>query len=238
MPTRLQKRIAESGLMSRRSAEQVISDGRVSVNGHIAVLGECVEEKDEVCIDGQMIPLAEEKRYYLMNKPRGYVCTMHDEQGRRSVRELLPAEAGRVYPVGRLDIMSEGLLLMTNDGDFALRMTHPSREQMKTYRTTVQGTNLKLSIQRLQEDFFLDGVTVRAKHVTLLSLDGDRAVLLITIGEGRNRQIRRMCEIAQMKVTRLERVSEGPFQLGDLPTGQVRRLTVQEIASVMEERKP
>ncbi|MBR4472287.1 MAG: rRNA pseudouridine synthase [Oscillospiraceae bacterium] len=235
MPSRLQKRIAESGLMSRRAAEEAIRAGRVLLNGHTAVLGESCTENDILLVDGRPIPEPEVRRCYMLNKPRGYVCTLHDEKGRKSVRELLPESAGRVYPVGRLDIMSEGLLLLTNDGDLTLRLTHPSGQVLKTYRTSVRGEKLEEGIRRLHCPFVLDGFTVCAKSVDLVSRSGSSAVLDITVGEGRNRQIRRMCEEAGLIVLRLIRTAEGPLKLGSLPSGSSRPLTDEEIASLMRE---
>ena len=241
MPSRLQKRIAESGLMSRRAAEEAIRAGRVTVNGRPAVLGERCEETDTVLVDGRPIPAAEEKLVYMLNKPRGYVCSLHDEKGRRSVRELLPKSAGRLYPVGRLDIMSEGLLLMTNDGELTLRLTHPSGQVLKTYRTTVGSSdpagNFEKSLIRLHRPFVMDDAEVCAKSVEVISRSDDTAVLDITVGEGRNREIRRMCETAGLRVLRLVRIAEGPLLLGRLPTGAVRRLTEEEISSLMKEQR-
>ena len=239
MPARLQKRIAESGLMSRRAAEEAIQAGRVTVNGRPAVLGESCGEADLIAVDGCPIPAAEEKHTWMLNKPRGYVCTLQDEKGRKSVRELLPQSAGRLYPVGRLDIMSEGLLLMSNDGELTLRLTHPSGQVLKTYRTTVRcadpEADLDVAIDRLQRPFVLDDVSVCAKSVVTVSRDGNSAVLDITVGEGRNRQIRRMCEMAGLTVLRLVRIAEGPLRLGTLPTGAARLLTEEEIASLRKE---
>lgn len=235
MAERLQKVIAESGLMSRRAAEEAISSGRVQLNGRTAILGEKADAGDQIRVDGKPIPKPEEKRYYMLNKPRGYVCTMKDEKGRRSVRELLPKNAGRVYPVGRLDLMSEGLLLMSNDGDFTLRVTHPSGELLKVYRTEVSGASAAEAARGLREPFFLDGVLVQAVEVEIVEENNTRIVLDITIREGRNRQIRRMCELAGLRVERLTRIAEGPIRLGDLPIGKMRQLTEKEIAAVMED---
>lgn len=235
MAERLQKIIAESGLMSRRAAELAISDGRVWVNGRPARLGDRAESDDRITLDGEALPVKEEKRYYMLNKPRGYVCSLRDEQGRKSVRELLPASAGRVYPVGRLDMMSEGLLLMTNDGSFANRVMHPSSRVLKTYRTRVEGDGLDARIARMREPFELDGVSVQAVEVRALKKTDRYAVLDVTIGEGRNREIRRMCEEAGLRVARLTRIAEGGLLLGDLPSGRFRPLSEEEIASVMGE---
>ena len=177
----------------------------------------------------------------MLNKPRGYVCSLHDEKGRRSVRELLPKSAGRLYPVGRLDIMSEGLLLMTNDGELTLRLTHPSGQVLKTYRTTVGSGDLAVNFEKclsiLHRPFVLDDTEVCAKSVEVISRSDDTAVLDITVGEGRNREIRRMCEMAGLQVLRLVRIAEGPLLLGRLPTGAVRRLTEVEISSLMKEQR-
>ena len=235
MAERLQKIIAESGLMSRRAAELAISEGRVRINGRTAMLGDRGESNDRITLDGEELPRKEEKRYYMLNKPRGYVCSLHDEQGRKSVRDLLPASAGRVYPVGRLDLMSEGLLLLTNDGEFANRVMHPSSRILKTYRTRVEGDGLEARIARLREPFELDGVFVRAVQVRILKKTDREAVLDITIGEGRNREIRRMCAEAGLHVARLTRTAEGELRLGDLPSGRYRPLSAEEIASVMGE---
>ena len=235
MAERLQKIIAESGLMSRRAAELAISEGRVRINDMPARLGDRGESSDRITLDGVELPRKEEKRYYMLNKPRGYVCSLHDEQGRKSVRELLPASAGRVYPVGRLDLMSEGLLLLTNDGEFANRVMHPSSRILKTYRTRVEGDGLEARIARLREPFELDGVFVRAVQVRILKKTDREAVLDITIGEGRNREIRRMCAEAGLHVARLTRTTEGELHLGDLPSGRYRPLSAEEIASVMGE---
>ena len=235
MGERLQKIIAESGLMSRRAAELAISEGRVRSNDRPARLGDRGESSDRITLDGVELPRKEEKRYYMLNKPRGYVCSLHDEQGRKSVRDLLPASAGRVYPVGRLDLMSEGLLLLTNDGEFANRVMHPSSRILKTYRTRVEGDGLEARVARLREPFELDGVSVRAVRVRILKKTDREAVLDITIGEGRNREIRRMCEEAGLHVARLTRIAEGELRLGDLPSGRYRTLSAEEIASVMGE---
>ncbi|MCR5137945.1 MAG: rRNA pseudouridine synthase [Oscillospiraceae bacterium] len=235
MAERLQKIIAASGLMSRRAAEQAILDGRVTLNGETAVLGMKADGPEGILVDGTELAAAEEKRYYMLNKPRGFVCSMKDEKGRRSVRELLPPDAGRLYPVGRLDLMSEGLLLMSNDGDFALRVTHPSGEVHKTYLVTVSGEALEEKIRRLREPFVLDGMQVRAVAVNPKRVQENEAVLEIIIREGRNREIRRMCDEAGLRVLRLIRTAEGPLKLGSLPTGAVRQLERREVMAMMGE---
>ena len=237
MAERLQKIIAASGLMSRRAAEEAITAGRVTLNGRTAGLGDRADEGDSVLVDGKPIPAAEKKRYFMLNKPRGYVCSLHDEKGRRSVRELLPSDAGRVYPVGRLDIMSEGLLLLTNDGDFALNCMHPARGVLKTYRTSVSGPQIDSGILRLREPFLLDGAAVQAVRLRVLKQNAEQAVLDITVGEGKNREIRRMCESAGLHVDRLVRVSVGGLALGSLPAGKTRELSAEEAAAVFGDRQ-
>ena len=229
MAERLQKIIAASGLMSRRAAEEAITAGRVTLNGRTAGLGDKAEKGDSVLVDDKPIPATEKKRYFILNKPRGYVCSLHDEKGRLSVRELLPSDAGRIYPVGRLDIMSEGLLLMTNDGDFARFMMHPSNAIRKTYRTTVRGEALEEGIAKLRQPLEIDGAFVQADQVRLLKKSDDRAVLDIVIHEGKNRQIRRMCEAAGLRVLRLVRVREGSFVLDGLTSGKYRVLSQKEV---------
>ena len=169
----------------------------------------------------------------MLNKPRGYVTTLHDEKGRKNVTELLGELESRVYPVGRLDMYSEGLLFLTNDGDFANRVMHPAHEVSKVYHTSVTGENIEKAVHRLRRPMDIDGVTVQAKGVDIVQGFPDRALLSITIGEGRNRQVRKMCEQAGLKVTRLVRVEEGGVELGNLKTGCWRKLTKTEITKLL-----
>ena len=233
MAERLQKIISASGLMSRRAAEECISAGRVTVNGKKAMLGDKAEiNSDIILLDGKKLPSVGEKVYIMLNKPKGYVTTMSDEKGRRDVTELVKIPQ-RVYPVGRLDMYSEGLLIMTNDGDFANKLMHPSHNIIKTYRTWVQGEDVGESTEYLRGELEIDGCIVQAESVEFESLFPGGAVLLISIGEGRNRQVRKMCACCGLKVTRLMRISEGPLELGDLKPGKWRKLTDEEIASIM-----
>ena len=233
MAERLQKIISASGLMSRRAAEECISAGRVTVNGKKAMLGDKAEiNSDIILLDGKKLPSVGEKIYIMLNKPKGYVTTMSDEKGRRDVTELVKIPQ-RVYHVGRLDMYSEGLLIMTNDGDFANKLMHPSHNIIKTYRTWVQGEDVGESTEYLRGELEIDGCIVQAESVEFESLFPGGAVLLISIGEGRNRQVRKMCACCGLKVTRLMRISEGPLELGDLKPGKWRKLTDEEIASIM-----
>ena len=233
MAERLQKIIASAGLMSRRAAEEAILAGRVSVNGETASLGDRADpETDEILLDGIPVGQAGQKLYLAMNKPRGVVTTMSDEKGRRSVADLVAGLGVRVYPIGRLDLNSEGLLLLTNDGDFANRVSHPSHEIDKCYHTLVRGEDLGHAAERLSRPMRIDGYDIAPAKVRLLRVTcGGEARLSVTIHEGRNRQVRRMCEQAGLRVLRLVRVREGAVELGELPPGKWRALTKEEIAS-------
>ena len=232
MTQRIQKILSGRGVASRRAAEKMITDGRVTVNGRVVLLGESADpDVDEILVDGRELPSQREYVYIMLHKPRGYVTTVTDDRGRKTVMELIQDCPARVYPVGRLDMDSEGLLLMTNDGEFANALMHPSHNVDKTYEVWVTGYhNAALSL--LSRPITLDGYTIRKPEVKLLWEDSSKAKLLVTIHEGRNRQIRRMCEAAQMQVTRLRRVSEGRLKLGDLPLGKWRYLTEEEKESL------
>lgn len=228
MTERLQKILSSRGVASRRTAEEMIKAGRVCVNGCIASLGDIADpDCDEILLDGKVIPSRQENVYILLNKPRGYVTTLSDEKGRPNVSQLVDCGT-RVYPVGRLDMDSEGLLILTNDGAFANRLMHPKQEVNKTYEVWVKGHH-EAAPALLSRPIELDGYRIRKPQVKLLRADSDKAKYLVTIHEGRNRQIRRMCEKAGMTVTRLRRISEGRLQLGDLPVGQWRYLTKEEV---------
>ena len=231
MIQRLQKIIAQAGLMSRRAAEEAIAAGRVTLNGSPASLGDCADPaQDSICLDGVPVASAEEKIYLMLHKPRGVVTTMHDEKGRKTAADLVKSIGVRVFPVGRLDLDSEGLLLMTNDGDFANRVTHPSHEVTKCYHTWVRGESPAEAVKYLNQPMLIDGVMIRPATVSVLQIINDsEALLSITIYEGRNRQVRKMCEQCGLRVTRLLRVSEGELQLGKLPPGKWRHLTKEEI---------
>lgn len=230
MKERLQKIISASGLMSRRAAEELIAAGKVSVNGVTAALGDKVEAGvDKILVDGKALPSAGEKLYIMLNKPRGYVTTLSDEKGRKNVTELIKELGTRLYPVGRLDMYSEGLLLMTNDGDFANLLMHPSHEIDKCYHTWVKGEDMGWAVELLRCPMEIDGYVTSPAEVNILELKGEEALLAITIHEGRNRQVRKMCEAAGLKVTRLMRVSEGGVELGTLKSGKWRRLTEEEL---------
>ena len=230
MTQRLQKIIAASGLMARRKAEEAIEAGRVTVNGLTARIGDSADpETDAILVDGRALPSAEKKVYIMLNKPRGIVTSLRDEKGRRDVSELVSGIPERLYPVGRLDLDSEGLLLMTNDGELANRLMHPSHEVEKCYRTWVKGENAAEKAALLRRPMEIDGCIVGPAKVEVLETLPDGAVLEITIHEGRNRQVRKMCAQAELTVTRLCRVREGRLRLGRLKSGQWRYLTAQEL---------
>lgn len=229
MGERLQKIIAERGVTSRRKAEEWISQGRVTVNGIVALLGQTAEaDTDEIRVDGKPLPRREENVYILLNKPRGYVTTLSDEKGRKNAAQLVADCGTRVYPVGRLDMDSEGLLIFTNDGAFANEWMHPKHEVNKTYEVWVTGYAPGAEV-KLAKPICLDGYTIRPPVVRLLKAEGDKARFLVTIHEGRNRQVRRMCQAAGMHCTRLRRIREGMLELGSLPLGKWRYLTQEEI---------
>ena len=235
MAERLQKILSARGLASRRTAETWIQQGRVTVNGIPAQLGDTADpEQDEILLDGKPLPQGQEPVYILLNKPRGYVTTLSDEQGRPNAAQLVADCGVRVYPVGRLDMDSEGLLLFTNDGAFANALMHPKHQVKKTYDVWVTGYVPGAEI-RLARPIELDGYTIRKPEVKLLKAEGNRVRLRVTIHEGRNRQIRRMCQAAGMTVTRLRRIREGGLSLGDLAPGAWRYLTREEVARLRGE---
>ena len=229
MEERLQKILAAAGVASRREAEKIITAGRVRVNGKVVTeLGIKVDpDKVRIAVDGKPIK-AETKAYYLSYKPRGVVTTMSDPQNRRSIADFVQDLPERVFPVGRLDYNTEGLLLLTNDGALAQALMHPSHEVKKTYHVWVQGYYPGAEI-RLSKPITLDGYAIRPPHIERLWEKGNRAKFCVTIHEGRNRQIRRMCEADGMKVTRLLRIQEGNLSLGELPSGAWRYLTPEEV---------
>lgn len=232
MKERLQKILSARGVASRRKAEEWIQAGRVQVNGQIAQLGDSADvETDEILLDGKKLPSPTNFVYIMLNKPRGYVTTLSDDKGRPNVAELVADCGTRVYPVGRLDMDSEGLLLLTNDGEFANRLMHPSHEIDKTYEVSVRGYHPGAT-ELLGRPIELDGYAIKPPKVRLLRAEGERAKYLVTIHEGRNRQVRRMCEAAGMYVTKLRRIQEGSLKLDKLPLGKWRYLTESEIAGL------
>lgn len=238
MIERLQKIISASGLMSRRAAEKLIGEGRVCVNGIKAGIGDKADpETDSITIDGCPLSVQTEKQYYVLNKPAGYVTTMHDEKERKNVSFLMKGVKSRVYPVGRLDMYSEGLLIMTNDGELSNALMHPKTNIVKTYCVTVAYgalTNIRDAAAIMRKPIEIDGAITHPAKVEILSTDAENleAELKVSISEGRNRQIRKLCENAGLRVRKLLRVSEGPIELGDLESGRWRKLTDTELVAL------
>ena len=234
MTERLQKILASRGVASRRKAEEMIQQGRVTCNGQVARLGDSADpDVDEILLDGKPLPSRTGFVYIMLNKPRGFVTTLSDEKGRRNVAELVADCGTRVYPVGRLDMDSEGLLLFTNDGAFVDRMMHPKHEIEKTYEVWVTAYRPG-GEELLRRPITLDGYTIRPPKVVLKSAKDDKALMRVTIHEGRNRQVRRMCQAAGMNVTRLRRISEDSLALGSLPLGKWRYLMEDEVEKLQK----
>ena len=226
---RVNKYLAECGVASRRSCDKLIAEGRVKVNGRIASLGEDIRDGDEVTVDGSAVSRRLSHSYYLMNKPKGYVCTVKDDKDRKTVMQLLPAGVGRLFPVGRLDYDTEGMLIFTDDGDLAFRLTHPKNEIEKTYLAKIEGGISDVELNRLRAGVELDGRLTTKSRVRVISADKRFTKLHVTIREGRNRQVRRMFEAVGKRVVFLKRIKIGDMGIGSLERGAVRKLTDEEI---------
>jgi len=232
MPERLQKIISAHGVVSRRAAEKMISDGRVSVNGIKAQLGQSADiEIDEIAIDGSPLSTKSELVYIVLNKPRGYLSTASDDRGRKTVMDLVSDVGTRVYPVGRLDMESLGLLLLTNDGDFANMMMHPSYNKQKAYEVKVTG-DVEKAAHALRRPMVIDEHQVQAKSASVIKKYAGGGLISISISEGRNRQVRKMCAKCNLNVISLTRVSIGTLELGSLAPGRWRRLTDSELRAL------
>ena len=238
MEERISKLLSSRGLLSRRQAEAYLQAGRITVNGETAQLGQKADpERDKIAVDG--VPLGQPPRRVclLLHKPRGYVTTLSDERGRPTVAQLVAGCGVRLYPVGRLDLNSEGLLLMTNDGDLAQCLTHPSHGVEKEYQVRVTGP-VNQALPRLRRPMDIDGERFLPARVRVLQEAEHSTLLSMTITQGKNRQIRRMCAAAGLTVHRLRRVREGTLTLGDLPCGQWRWLSEAEVAQLREDAAP
>ena len=236
MEIRLQKIIADAGVCSRRKAEELIAEGQVKVNGRPAAIGQKADPyRDHITVGGEKLPSPGEQRsvYLMLYKPRGYLTAMSDDRGRKCVSELVADVPERVYPVGRLDLNSEGLLLMTNNGEFANLITHPSHEIPKCYRVTVHDKVSEEAQIALATGVEIDGRKSAPAEVKVVTEEEGRTVMLITIIEGRNREIRKMCEAVGLSVARLKRISIGTLRLGMLQPGHYRELTDEEVGMLV-----
>ncbi len=235
---RLQKFMAECGVASRRKSEELIDMGKVKVNGHVAHIGDKINpKKDLVTVRGKKINKVDRMYYIMLNKPRGYVTTVSDELGRKTVMDLVDCKA-RIYPVGRLDKDSEGLLILTNDGSFANALTHPKHNYAKVYRVTVRPSISDEILEQLRNGIEIDGRKTAPCDVNVITEEEGRVVLEFILREGRNRQIRKMCEAVDLEVARLKRVSIGPVKLGMLQTGKSRELTDNEVKKLLRSSNP
>lgn len=235
---RLQKFMAECGVASRRKSEELIEMGKVKVNGHVAHIGDKINpKKDLVTVRGKKINKVDRMYYIILNKPRGYVTTVSDELGRKTVMDLVDCKA-RIYPVGRLDKDSEGLLILTNDGSFANALTHPKHNYAKVYRVTVRPSISDEILEQLRNGIEIDGRKTAPCDVNVITEEEGRVVLEFILREGRNRQIRKMCEAVDLEVARLKRVSIGPVKLGMLQTGKSRELTDNEVKKLLRSSNP
>ncbi|MBR2617633.1 MAG: rRNA pseudouridine synthase [Clostridia bacterium] len=226
---RINKFLAENGVASRRNADKLIESGEVTINGKPCTLGAEVKDGDVVQVNGAKITANTKKEYYIMNKPKGYVCTVSDDKGRPTVMDLLPAGVGRLFPVGRLDYDTEGLLLLTNDGDLTFRLTHPKNEVPKTYLIRVEGDISAQAIAKLRSGVEIDGVKTQKSNVHVVESTDDYTKLHVTITEGRNRQVRKMFESVGKEVVFLKRIKIGELTLRGLDRGKVRKLSPEEI---------
>ena len=233
MEERLQKILSRHGAASRREAEELILSGRVTVNGKEALLGMKADaDRDEILVDGDPLARKEERVYIMLNKPRGCLCTRKDEKGRKTVLDYLSGCRARVWPVGRLDLNSEGLLLLTDDGELTNALTHPSHGVEKVYTVRVAGEDIPGALQLLRGPLELEDGSAQARRVRCLKDDGDRAILEITVTEGRKHLVRNLCAAAGLEVKRLIRLSEGGLELGELRTGCWRYLEAEEVRAL------
>ena len=227
---RINKFLAEQGVASRRGSDEIIAAGRVTINGKTAQAGDDVKDDDSVLVDGKMLSHKVKYEYYLLNKPKGYLCTVSDDKGRKTVMDLLPAGAGRVFPVGRLDYDTEGMLILTNDGDLAYRLTAPQSEIAKTYLVRVDGSVSDIQLNRLRAGVEIErGVVTKKCKVTVTETNKKFTKLRVVLTEGKNREIRKMFEAVGKQVAFLKRLKIGELSLTGLDRGTVRKLSEEEI---------
>lgn len=237
---KLQKYFSDCAIMSRRAAEEEIKQGKVTVNGEVATLGLRIDpERDVIIYKGRKIqPPKRQKSYILLNKPRGVVTTLSDEKNRPTVLSLISDIGVRVYPVGRLDFNSDGLLLMTDDGELTNRLTHPKHQIPKIYKVTVKGEVTEEKLQKLSSALVIDGYKIQPVKVEIIKKEPSATSLKMTLYEGRNRQIRKMCALCELSVKSLTRIAIGKISLGSLPVGKWRHLTPDEIEYLKRESAP
>ena len=226
---RINKFLAESGVASRRASDTLIKEGSVKINGKTAKLGDEVESSDMVSVNGKLVNVVKKYDYYIMNKPKGYVCTVKDDKGRKTVMDLLPTDIKRLFPVGRLDYDSEGLLILTNDGDLTYKLTHPRNEIPKTYLVKTEKPVSAEDLNKLRAGVYIDGVKTKKCNIKLIETNKVGSKLHITITEGRNRQVRKMFEVVGNNVDFLKRIKIGDLQLSGLDRGEVRKLSYEEV---------
>ncbi|MDY6023227.1 MAG: pseudouridine synthase [Candidatus Borkfalkiaceae bacterium] len=226
---RINKFLAESGVASRRASDTLIKEGSVKINGKTAKLGDEVESGDMVSVNGKLVNVIKKYDYYIMNKPKGYVCTVKDDKGRKTVMDLLPTDIKRLFPVGRLDYDSEGLLILTNDGDLTYKLTHPRNEIPKTYLVKTEKPVSAEDLNKLRAGVYIDGVKTKKCNIKLIETNKVGSKLHITITEGRNRQVRKMFEVVGNNVDFLKRIKIGDLQLSGLDRGEVRKLSYEEV---------
>lgn len=225
---RINKYLAAAGVASRRECDKMISDGKVKINGRVAELGTEVGGEDEVFVNENKVTI-KKNEYYLLNKPKGYICSVSDDKGRKTVMDLMPQGAGRIYPVGRLDYDSEGLLIMTTDGELAQKLTHPSNEVPKTYLVKVEGTVTETALNPIRSGIEIDGYVTKKCKAHIVETNKAYTKIHITITEGKNREIRKMFAAIGKEVMLLKRIKIGEISLRGLDRGSYRKLTVQEI---------
>lgn len=230
---RINKFLAASGVASRRECDKLIQDGKVTVNGKCATLGMEISDTDEVCVNGSVV-IIKKNEYYILNKPKGYICSVSDEKGRKTVLDLMPSGVGRIFPVGRLDYDSEGLIILTTDGELAQHLTHPSNSVPKTYLVKIEGTLTESALNPLRSGIEIDGGYVTKKcKAHIVETNKNFTKIHITLTEGKNREIRKMFEALGKEVTLLKRIKVGEINLSGLDRGAYRKLNNSEVAYLM-----
>lgn len=225
---RINKFLASSGIASRRESDKLVQDGRVTVNGKVVSLGIEVSDSDKVCVDGKPVSI-KKNEYYILNKPKGYICSVSDDRGRKTVLDLMPKNIGRIYPVGRLDYDSEGLLILTTDGELAQHLTHPSNNVPKTYLVKVEGRLTEADLNPIRSGIEIDGYVTKKSKANIVETNKDFTKAHITIYEGKNREIRKMFSAIGKEVSLLKRIKIGELSLKGLDRGEYRKLTNHEV---------